>query len=224
MTSTLPDHFCGASLSWHRHTLGAVHAREQHAPVAVTYARQDPDNVLLSAVWSCQDGPSRVSGTPPDRDFAITKTNSCPLFGPAGPIAHQLSCGWAGLMPCAARRKLPLSRNVKCEVCSGSASKSGKRYASRACRGCGMQVCDRASAPQMADHAACAVSTVVLQPSPPWRALALLQVARQRSHVSGVQHPRWTLTTDEALLGLAGKPLWPTRSRSSAMRSSCTHA
>ena len=65
-------------------------------------------------------------------------------------LALLLSVCFAG------RRKLSLSRNVKCEVCSGSGSQSGKRYTCSVCRGSGMQV--RAS--HCPPAAACALTSV----------------------------------------------------------------
>jgi DnaJ-class molecular chaperone len=55
----------------------------------------------------------------------------------------------------AVRRKLSLSRNVRCEVCSGSGTKSGKRYTCEVCHGSGTQVCHDAAT-------VCSVFTVSL--------------------------------------------------------------
>ena len=138
------EFFLGTSILWERHSTLLLLCRTQGKIRAMCCS--------LQYVMSGRSQPvSRVWNTA-GASLCHHENKLMPIVRSGWPnCTSTLSCGWVGLMPCAARRKLPLSRKVECKVCCG----------------CGMQVCGCASAPQTASRAACAVRPAVLQPKGP---------------------------------------------------------
>lgn len=63
-------------------------------------------------------------------------------------VVHRIKVGLQDLYK-GTTRKLQLTRNIKCSKCSGTGSKSGKRYKCQTCEGSGVEVKLRALGPGM---------------------------------------------------------------------------
>ena len=80
--------------------------------------------------------------------FGMGGRSRAPRERRADDVVHKMKVGLEDLYK-GSTRKLQMTRNIKCEACSGSGSKSGKRYSCDTCQGSGVEVKLRPLGPGM---------------------------------------------------------------------------